>query len=542
MKKNAIGFFVVVTLVSLFVFQSAVGQIEKSTRKSISSVSTVLVTNPSIRLDKEKTDLFLGKIRKYVELPRFDYNPLPPSLESKFIQETRDKTLTMDQVADLIDQYLTPAVVRILDEYKEYRGIPEDQFPGAVVTKMKEDGLTYEDLQRVLNSAYVYVPTLSSYKMTTVKNNIKIEMEGGISWFHITYKEGRGFASLYAKDISKGSESATIERKEKEDISTATKRAEEKAFGDAADELAKNLQVKMKGHECFCLATPIEEVSGRAIGFPLGKNEGLNLDDKLIVSKFVEDEKTRKEVKVDVGFVRVKSVADNRKGKYALSKANSVIGSDFYVGMMLLEHPRLGVDLAFRTSRIPFNIEAGNVANTLQLPEKNERGAYVGQLLIQKNLASAVNISQLFFTLQLEAGAGLLDGTLFEEDVDFGLLMGIHGGLTKKFYMGRMALVAQAAYGFQKFNISKTHEEKKHSFSLDSRGATCELTLEYAISTDFNLGLGGGYKFFEKKTNWKYEIDDKRQDWSGEGPEVDFSGPCATLYLTYSVPSLPSFF
>lgn len=540
MRKFA-PFFVVLTAVCLVAFQSAVGQIEKSARNSISCVSTVLVTGPSIRLDKEKTGLFLSKIREYVELPRFDRNILPPTVEQRFIQETQGKTLNMDQVAELIDEYLTPTIVQILDEYKEYRGVPEDQFPGAVVTKMKEDGLTYEDLQRVLNSAYVYVPTLSFYKKTITNDNIRFELEAGIAWFHISYKEGKGHASLYAKYQSKGSESASIQKKEKESLSAAKKRVEEKAFNDAVDELGKNLRVKTK--EIFPTEAPADEVAGRTVGFRLGTNEGLNLDDKLIVYKFIEDEKTKEEIRVDVGYVRVKSVANNTKDKYALSKAKTIIGSDFYVGMMLKEHPRLGVDLAFRASRIPLNIESGNVADTLlQLPEKNEMGAYVAQFLMQTNLAPTLKISQLFFTLQFDIGAGLLDGTLLDEDVDFGWLTGIHGGLTKKFYLGRMALVAQAEYGFQKFETSKKYEEKEHSFSIDSKGATCELTLEYAISTDFNLGLGGGYKFFEKRTNWSYEIDGERRGLSGEKPEVDFSGPFATLYLTYSVPSLPSFF
>ena len=121
-----------------------------------------------------------------------------------------------------------------------------------------------------------------------------------------------------------------------------------------------NLQVRTREIDMFKLQSPIAEFVKRTIRFPLGKAEGIKMDEPFFVGEWMElnDGKIRFEKS---GFVRVGTVSDNRTSTGQLSSAWVIKKGDWVRGMMIIEHPRLGIDIAVKPRWFNMNIKEGSI-------------------------------------------------------------------------------------------------------------------------------------------------------------------------------------
>jgi hypothetical protein len=81
----------VIALILPFIITLTMGQELKYERKSISYVDVLLVSNPEIKIEGKQASYLIKKLREYIEMPRFDYNPIPEELVADFKSELESR-------------------------------------------------------------------------------------------------------------------------------------------------------------------------------------------------------------------------------------------------------------------------------------------------------------------------------------------------------------------------------------------------------------------------------------------------------------------
>jgi len=540
----------------------------KYTRKSISYVDVLLVTKKGISLSDRNEKFFLSAIHDGIKIARFDYNPLPEKVQSSFRKCLLGRSHSESEIGELIDETITPELVKFLDIQKEIRArnlVTEVQKNSFIVLKAKEMGITAAQLQQVMNSSYLYIPFLSNYKVEKGKGkkdknkkDISVSIKGGLIWYHLIADDNPRLEKIVAV---RAEGNASTEKGKKYSFGGRNLNAEDYAFISAAKTLVMNLQVRTREINMFKLQSPIAEVVKRTIRFPLGKAEGIKMDEPFFVGEWMElnDGKIRF---VKSGFVRVGTVSDNMKSSGQLSSAWAVKKGNWVRGMMIIEHPRLGIDIAVKPRWFTMNIEEGIVLNL----EKSfyiyfddySCGAMGVDLDFQWNIAPFTKKRQTFFVFGGSAGLVPVKSRIysnwFEYLVDWptnnwvaGVFYG-HAGFMKKFYFGPFALHGEGLAGVQSLSIwdyksNDDYEGEKVTISNKTIGLQFNIGLEYAVNIDCNVGVFAGFNLFPPMDWWtvKYDEDEVDMDnlagWAA--PKIYSVGPTYGFYIHFSPPTLP---
>ncbi len=518
---------------------------DKYQRKSISFIDAVLPVGDNVQLGYEQEKFLLKTIKDEIEMSRFDYNPLPDEILLSFRNEAKSRsTQNLDDLAAVMEDVLVPEILRLVDLAKEMRAqglVSEAEKHSFVVEKAKESGITTENLEAVMNSAYIYVPVISQVKEYTYadKNMVNYELHGGIIWFSVKTGEAGASVTLLVKKETVGKGAAKVDAQFTHKGKVIN--GKQYAFVTAAEVLARNLKVATQEIPEFQLTNPLANTGSGWVEFSMGKREGLGVDDKFIIAEYYEnaDGSTTRE---ELGMVRVSRVADNRS-KRADSKARVVIGGGYERGMIALEHPRLPIDISVRLGMLPIGGEETLPhVDHIHFEEDISSTITVGQLWFNYNLARSTQISQLFASIYGEFGVGTLDGaSAFGDDLESGLYWGIGGGLVKKFYVNRIHLGIEALLSYSNYTVSGTNaNDHDWEWDIGSIGMTFNGNIEIALAYDWNFGAGVSYRMFAPNGDWTYTLNDEEIDLSpyNDVPELDYSGIGFQVYLTWSLPSL----
>ena len=178
--------------IPLMGFCLLLGQQGKYVRKSISSLESVWFKPESLsglEFDAKTFDKFIDF---YVELDRFDYNVLPANLIQDFHREAKSiDSLSAGTLAKILESTVTSKIVEILNDpdVMKKRGEAlkdESAFQSFAATKAKSLGLTINELKILMNSAYIYLPFISSAtKESDGADYLSITLEGGIIWWQM---------------------------------------------------------------------------------------------------------------------------------------------------------------------------------------------------------------------------------------------------------------------------------------------------------------------------------------------------------------------
>jgi hypothetical protein len=546
-SRGSRGFTLTALILSLLISSSAIVYAQdtqaKYQRKSISYINAVLPIGSNVQLSKEQEKYLFKTIKKEIEMARFDYNPLPGNLLQTFNHEVRGVN-SIDGVANVINDVLVPEIMRIVDLEKEMRAqglVSEAERHSFVVEKARETGITAEDLEAVMNSAYIYVPIVSKAVVVqnAEKNTATATLKGGIIWFSIETDQLVTHVKLLVKNQSEATGFAKLDGKFSMEGRSLS--GPQYAFATAAKTLARNLKVATQEIPDFQLTNPLANTGSGWVEFPMGKKEGLGVDDKFIIAEYYEkaDGSLTQE---KLGMVRVSKVADNRS-KRADSRARTVIGGGYERGMTALEHPRLPIDLSFRFGTMPISIDVPGIDGS----EEYTGTVYGGQLHFHYNLARATQISQFFFSLYGEAGSGTLqDFEVYpDEEAPAGLYAGAGAGFVKKIYVNRLHIGLEVLGSWSIYNLALDIPEdssdigEREEHTINSLGLTLNGNLEIALGYDVNIGGGISYRMFVPTDDWTYKVDGDEIDLGDEEQnDFDFGGMGFQVYFTWSLPSL----
>jgi len=392
----------------------------------------------------------------------------------------------------------------------------------------------------VMNSAYIYLPVLTGYKREEGKQEGRYiyTIEGGIIWFYINMSgtTPQVMLKVAKTTVSKGFGS------------------DEFAYESAVKNFARNLGVATRDISEFKLSAPISEAEGGNISFKLGIKEGIKTDECFLVGEWVADGSGDLRFVTD-GWARVGRVADNRDNKWAKSSAWAVKRGSWAPGMMVVEHPRLPIDIAVKPNVGHLSISKGRIpiliGEDLQVTDDYDTYAPGIDLDAQYNLGGLTGARQWFF---LVGGSFAFPATLEFQTNTLTLMSttppfvwGLHGGFLKRMYLGQFAATAEAKLGARFFTVEQKFQyvwdEYKYTIKNNSVGLQFSLGLDYAASPDVNIGLMAGWRAFTVSDVWDLKIEPFMDtSWivvDDAFPEIDHSGAVFGLYLHWTPPSLP---
>ncbi len=527
-------------LILPFILTLAMGQELKYERKSISYVDILLVSNPEVKIEGEQASYLVKKLREYIEMPRFDYNPIPEELVTDFKSEleSRGSSISLDEIVELLKEKFVPKIIEILDIEKEIRAqglLTEAQRNSFIATKAKALGITAEQAMKIMNSAFIYVPVISKYNTYTSLQNYTVELSAGVVWYRVIYSEdGTSDLKLVVKKETRGIGVGTIGKEVKHEGKKVDYK--EYAFRTAAIALARDIQVAIRDIPEFRLGAQVVEVYSNTVSFPMGKREGIKIDDGFDLIELQENPNGGL-IQSKVGFARVIQVADNRSNPNRFSRARVIIGRGLEPGIYVSERPRLPIDLLVNFKTNPFTVTYYTYTDFWSNEKQVETmTGYSIHAELLYNLGRNLDISQLWVGGGLSIGGGnaenleiMKSNSIFGDKPDVSILE-YNAVVIKRFYLPfRFSVVGRADFVLEIVNFSKGDKELRHS----GLGFALGLGVEYIATPDVILGLGLGYRFFSESEEWE------RSGSVTIIPDAgNHSGTIFSVYLNYSLPKL----
>jgi hypothetical protein len=461
-------------------------------RKSISYYDGILLPK-KISIPQATIDLTKTKLKQALFLERFDYNYLPQTLQEKADAAIAGLgAVTVERLGKALEDVFIPEIVKVLAINRELRTkefVDQQERINFLTTKAKESGITADDLEKVMNAAYLFIPFITSYTRTVEGFRININIEGGIIWYHIsTTSEPVRLIPLVQKSSSAFG-TAIIGKKYHEFwLGGEELNAEEFATLSAVQAYVKNLQTLTREIPEFRLSAEIVSAVGSKIEFKLGSKEGIKLDDKFDIVEFFEDTSGIPKPK-SLGCALIAKVANNKDTTKEIrySEAICFVGRG-EPGMIVVERPRLPIEIAARFVSFPLKRSGKQVQNL------------GGELGLDFNISNPIGIPHFFIPLSFGYGVPNDENWYFEVSL----------GILKKFHIARFALGPLVKGKFARTSSSD------YGPGVEVGGIA-----ELALSPDFLFGGRGGY------------------GWGSLNNQIRTEGLTWSVYLSYNPPTLP---
>ncbi len=529
----------------------------KYDRKSISTVESVWIKPGALQgMNQFDYNFFDKMVKHYIQLERFDYNQLPEPLLKDFrTQANAMQNITPESLAGVMNQTIGAKIKEILEDPKiqAQRAVDlKDQSWGATFagSKGKSMGLTLEELTKLMNSAYVYLPYISSMKQEEKEGNINVTITGGIIWYQVKV-DPNGKVDMVLRVSSATMGIGTSDRNPKQVMGIKADYShfdfgkesfpttvEQYAQYDAIQAWTKNLSVKTKEIDEFNLSAQVVETRGGGkFGFPLGFKEGVHLDDTFFIVENYETADGKVKSKT-VGFSRVIKTADNKNNPAELSLGQLYYGKASE-GAVLKEHPRLGIDVNFKLGYQTGMTIPKVIINT----EEDATDQLTMNLGFAYNLAPIIGTSQTF--LDLELGYGI---PVIEEEGDLKDITpytaSAYIGLSRKFWFNRMALHANVMAGYDQFSMDYMYFLDDYTLSINAWGLKAGCDLNMMLTPDLKLTAGVDYKLGLMPTGVTLEKNDETL-YDGQGDlespydDIRLGGLMLRAGFSYSLGELP---
>ncbi|MCX5859788.1 MAG: hypothetical protein NT056_07840 [Proteobacteria bacterium] len=468
--------------------ESEKGKIGKYERKSISYFKTYY----QVPMDQRHQEVTEKGIRGAVELGRFDYNAIPIEVEN------------INDLAQLIAKYV--------DQVKLDRAKAQ----GREDYRFKEKLVTGADLERIINSAYIYTPTVTKFKMertsktvhdsitgqNTTKNYWNATVGADVTFYHVTPQYVNGQIDSVQLTVLKTISQESTQDKEIIPILSPEDKAKWGAFDSAVNNpflgLARQIQVELRKITEFQLSAQVQSSGWNSVEFEFGKQSDVELD-----AGYKVYEEVAGKGKTYIGYAKVRRVGDEKGQPPVSSRAQKIISKEkIEAGTELKEYPQLLVDGYIRFGLLPIdqsnlNADAGSMAF-----------GPVGGL--ELDLARFIAVSELWFSA--EGYIAMASDAYF---------YGVEGGLVKKFYLRRLALDLGVRGGWSRVTLSGGAND---GYMQDQFGVTPYGGLELLLAPWLSVTGQVGFRLYTGGKEWEKEgiTDD-------DGPEVTTTGPAITF-------------
>lgn len=540
-------------------------------RKSVTYIDALWLMDQSVRnLPPDRVAMVLQRVNSELHLGRFDYNPVPQSLITDFVAQANGiefparspiaggPDLMLDSITAILQRTVVPRIIAILDSCKEVRAgqnVTEAQRNSFIADKAKSLGITMDDVNAVMNSAFIYLPLVRRYETRLDKDSsYTASVDLGIVWFKIaTTTEGETQAKVTVKKFSTSTGFSRLGKVYASQNGPLDYK--DFAFWAAVKNGIRNLVVATQEMAEFRLGAQVMDKRFERVGFELGKNEGLVVDDKYRIVEYLE-ESGGVTTKKNRGWVMVSKVADSTSKEGYKSWAQIISGAP-YTGVALSEFPRIPIDLVIKGKSFPF-VQTKDTVTSL-FDSLSIDGGYGFGADVRYNVGRKLGIRQLFLGFGYGMGLGSAKGakesyvtgttTYGQAEISSVYNMSFELYLIKKFYIRRLALVLEPLFGYQRVSVltDKWTSISDTTFTFRLTNSTMGFGinggLEFALTPALSIGGSAVYLFYPKSSDWDYEYKKDSGKYQTiktikNDLEIDQSGLRFEFYLTWSPPAL----
>jgi len=477
------------------------GKIGKYERKSISYFQTYY----QVSMDRKHQEVIERGIRGAVEQGRFDYNAIP---------------IDVDNINDLAQ-----VIARYVDQVKLDRAKAQARED----YRFKEKLVTGADLERIINSAYIYIPILTKYKegkiVTWTGTCLGVTVGAQVTFYHIKplYVNGQLDDVQIAVLKTIVAESSKCQSEAKVVVNGKVIRGEpenrwnafESAVNGPFTGLARKIQVTLRKIPEFQLAAQVQSSGSNSITFEFGRQSDVELD-----AGYKVYEEMASKGKNYIGYVKVRKVGDEKAKPPVSSRAQKIIQKEkIEAGTEIKEYPQLLLNGYLRGGIMP--IDQSQLASGASSIAPALLGGF------EYDLARFIGISELWGNVEGHFAFGSKASNL-----------GVEGGLVKKFYIRRLALDLGVRGGLDLIGRDPVQNESHdYSYYQDQFGLTGFGGLELLLTPWLSFTGQAGYRIYNHPDTWVMEKKEKENNDTENpgtinGPVVNTSGPAITFGIT----------
>ena len=339
-------------------------------RKSVAFLNFTVNKNENIPEQWEKE--FASVLQNSVKFNRFDYNNIPKDIADKFYD--LPYSLSIEERMNIA---VVPAVLAAVDAQKEIRAVEllsQQQKNSFIVDKTKELGITENELNAVMNAAYIFAPVYSGYSDTSYTETYKevywykdasgayvksyrevsrrvyqLNLEGGGYWWKIDNSGKNPAVKIIARIERTGCGISYPD-------STNAAEYVNAAFSRALSGIANDVKNAAMDIPDFQYSGQILHKNPRNVVISIGKGEQTLVDDKFRIYESREDangnitEKKR-------GWVMVKKVGEKAYGLDRTQSQAQIISGMPYMGAVVREIAHFPFDVYAGFTKTPFGID-----------------------------------------------------------------------------------------------------------------------------------------------------------------------------------------
>ncbi len=547
----------------------------KYERKSVTYLNALWLMDQSVRdMPAQKVGEVLDKVKAGLTMKRFDYNPVPEFMVTDFVNQANALVFPasvtnapsipgisvgsdpmLDSIAQVMERTVVPKILEVVDAAKEMRAAnltSEQQRNSFMADKAKSLGITMEDIDKVMNSAYIFVPLARRFLGVLSDSTYNASIELGIVMFRISIKDSVAKAVPVVRKFTYSQGNSRLGKNYAAKDGLIDYR--EFAFRSAVKNAVRNLVVAVQEIPDFRLSGQIVEKRFGSVGFDLGKNEGIILDDKYRIVEYVE-EADGKIKQQNNGWIRVTSVGDSAKKEGYKSKACIVSGRPF-VGAVLSEYPRIPIDISLRYQMVDVSQTIDDSASNYFTGLKLNPSVLGFNVDAQYNFGRRLGLRQFFVDIGFGMGTGTAEGWFNRDplapdprrlEIKTLSTMSIDVSVLKKFYVRRLALDLSVGFGYEDVAVYTKSSVLDTALRLDnaSIGLVVGGGLEFALSPALNFGAGVQYRMLAESADWTRQSRTSVADKWGNSIDItdktplSHSGLTYRVYFTWSPPALP---
>lgn len=529
-------------LVSLWT-GAAEGQIERYGRKSVSLFRLKIPEDMTAGQGRIIFDTLQNQLRS---MGRFDINPIPLK-----------PGIRLEKVFAIAKEY---AESEQLDRARKQFELMDEHY--------KEERITGETLDRIIEGAYVIVPEVVKFSISRdVKKHT--DKEGKEYWKgKVKVSYGLKLEVWNAENLG-SRENPIWEPKLEDEAVISTIGSESKTFSkkpkrrDAlirqVDEAVENslflLKLQMgktlKSFEMFTIKAKVTDrnLSRDLVKFDFGEDVGLHRDDPFKVVYYERTGEGERK-KVDLAYMKVREVAERESRAQVLILYNPerIKESDLInPGDQVIEHPKIGLNISLRAGYAAYSLSAGMEDYWMHYSDSGDV-VYGDNYYFETDQDEISGAPALMLRAELGlAQFGAPSELYLVNDYTFLMnlpMMGAIGelGVKKRFYKRRLGGFVGANVGamFVFGNIGEVPRGQSGTTTMYQRrndpssakipmGSNVYLTgwtmgvnltggFEYLISPEMALSFEGGYRLYApiEGDRWRVEARDGDESWEME--------------------------
>jgi hypothetical protein len=499
MKKLSL----IMLLLAIFSLNAAM---EEYDRKSISIFKLDVLEGAALATQQDVDQIYKMVFEKFTGMGRFDYNPIPAGVT--------DPAQLFSIVKEYTATKIEERAAKQWDIKNEYYG---------------SNFITGENVDKILNGAYIFFPTLETFVVTKKKDSddftaslsVILEVYSATNTGSVDAPVWEPQLVSTVRAVGSNALGALF------DINLTGKNKDKRyeAVKSATNGMLMFLEKEVRKMDAFqikALVTKAEPKNDK-ISFNFGKNVGVNMDDAYRVG-FFEKDKAGKEKFVETGFMKVRQIKDQESVSQLLIVTNPRREKEeelFNEFDQVYEYPLVGLNIFVNVGANSFKYWGDTDFDVeSELVEENISG-FIG-INAEYDIAKFVKIPELYVNVSADIIAvqpGIIsytDGWGFRVENEFETSTAImEFGITKKFFKRQLGWYVGGDIGYMAMTFTPDDADEE---SYSAVGGKIKGGINYMINKNLLFDAGIGLRFYSELMNEDGdEVFEGSGDMEGEG-------------------------